>query len=205
MLCLWLLNSGSSVASSNKVAPEYHLRFWVGQSASLLGCVLSQGTFYIACHSMAWILAHLQMWLMIPCLARSLKCSSVLVISSGVLQKEDNLPQFIIEQLPVWVSCLVEVEGLQRSSKSYLSLCCLLCLAEGMLELSLLWVTGSLCYQWELVPLPPLLHASSQMHFWTMLCPELVVKAWFAQKWLCCLYLTEARSSICHERQTNNT
>lgn len=83
MLCLWLLNSGSTVASYNKVVPEYHLRFWEGQSASLLGCVFSQGTFYIACRSMAWILAHLQMWLMIPCLAQSLKCGSVLVLSSG--------------------------------------------------------------------------------------------------------------------------
>lgn len=69
MLCLWLLNSGSTVASSNKVAPEYHLRFWEGLSASFPGCVFSQGMFYIACHSMAWILAHLQMWLIIPCLA----------------------------------------------------------------------------------------------------------------------------------------
>lgn len=61
------------------------------------------------------------------------------------------LPQCIIQQLPIWASCLVEVEGLQRSSKSYLSLC----LAEGMLELSLLWVTGGLCYQGEVVSLSP--------------------------------------------------
>lgn len=42
------------------------------------------------------------------------------------------------------------------------------------------------------------------MHSWTTLCSELVVKTWFAQRWVCCLYLTDGRSSTCHERQIHN-
>lgn len=61
MLRLLLLNSTSTVASSGKVAPEYHLRLLEGQSASLLSCVFSQGTFYIVCCNVAWIITHLQM------------------------------------------------------------------------------------------------------------------------------------------------
>lgn len=180
------------------------MRFWEGQSASLLGCVFSQWTFYIACHSMAWILSHLQMWLMIPCLAQSLKCGSILVLSSGVMQKGISSS---VDNPTVPDMSVLPCRGGGAAKKQQIIFIPLLssvpCRKHVGAELALSdrepVLSARVSY------LSPLLHALSQMHSWIMLCSELMVKTWFAQKWVCWLYLTEARSSVCHERQIHDT